>query len=233
MKLSDTTRIILKNFTGINEGLVFAPGKVQKTIDTNMTIMATATLEESFPVKAPIVELAKLLQNIDAFDSHNISFQKNKIEITDDSKSRYYSCAYGSEKVIKSPPDKTLPLENATNEIELSKEQFASLIKFASINNLPYISFVGEKDGNVYAMAWDPTTASSSGSNKTENDEYSKFKLTLAKGDFAQPWRESFKAERLLKILSSDYAIKFVPGHFGLFTSKLNVAYTIASEKNV
>ncbi len=227
MKLSDTTRSILKNFTGINEGIVFVPGNVQKTIDTNMTIMATATFEEKFPAKAPIVELAKLLQNIDAFDSHNISFVKNKIEISDDSNTRYYSCAYGSEKVIKTPPDRTLPLENAKNPIEITKDQLSSLIKFSSINNLPYISFVGDSNG-TYAMSWDPGSA---GSNS--NDEYSKFKLTLDKQPVSDSWKETFKAERLLKVLLSNYKIKFVTGHFGIFESEHKVTYTIASEKTV
>lgn len=227
MKLSDKTRGVLKNFTGINEGLVFVPGKVQRTIDTNMTIMATATLEETFPTKAPIVELAKLLSNLDVFDSHDIAFEKNRIVITNDSKTKHFSCAYGSEKVIKTPPDKTLPLDTAQNPVELSKEQLASLLKFASINNLPFVSFVGDESG-TYAMAWDP---GSSGSN---NDEYSKFKLTLGTEKFKSPWRENFRAERLLKILSADYKVKFVTGHFGIFESEQNgVMYTIASEKNV
>lgn len=226
MKLSDKTRTILKNFTGINEGLVFVPGKTQKTIDTNQTIMATATFEENFPAKAPIVELAKLLSNLDVFDSHNISFEKNRIVITNDSNTKHFSCAYGSEKVIKTPPDKSLPLENAKNQVNLSKEQLASLLKFASINNLPYISFVGDET-ETYAMAWDPGSA---GSN---NDEYSKFKLTLGTEKYATAWRENFKAERLLKILPSDYRIRFVTGHFGAFESDMNVLYTIASEKTV
>jgi hypothetical protein len=227
MKLTDNTRLILKNFTGINEGLVFVPGKVQKTIDSNMTIMATATLEEEFPVKAPIIELAKLLQNIDAFESHNIAFEKTRLVITNDANTKHYSCPYGSEKIIKTPPDKTLPLENAKTPIELSKDQLASLLKFSSINNLPFISFSGDEKG-TYAMAWDP------GSVGSNNEEYSKFRLNLGTNTHKEKWQETFKAERLIKILSSSYKIKFVHGHLGLFEgTDLNIVYTIASEKTV
>lgn len=226
MKLSDNTRLILKNFTGINEGLVFVPGKTQKTIDANMTIMATAALEEDFPIKAPIVELAKLIQNIEAFETHNITFEKTRIAITNDSSTKHYSCAYGSEKLIKTPPDKTLPLDSAKNPIELTKEQLVSLLKFANINNLPYISFLGDEKG-THAMAWDPGSVGSS------NDEYSKFKITLGTEKYEEKWQETFKTERLVKILSSNYKIKFVSGHLGVFESELKVVYTIAAEKTV
>ena len=51
MKLSDNTKEILKNFSEINPNLLIQPGKVVNTISTMKNILATAGVEEDFPMK--------------------------------------------------------------------------------------------------------------------------------------------------------------------------------------
>lgn len=228
MKLSQNTISILKNFTGINENIVFVPGKVQKTIDAQQTIMATAVLEEDFPRRAPIVELARLICNLEAIGNHDISFEETRIRITNETQLMNLSGTYGSEKIIKTPPDKTLPTNNAKNNISLAKEQLSSLLKFASINNLPYISF-GRDANKIYARAWDPAASN----NDNDGSSFEVILESNASNTSAENWRENFKTERLAKILMSTYKISFVPGHFGIFENEMKVTYIIASEKTV
>jgi hypothetical protein len=224
MKLSDTTISVLKNFTAINEGIIFQPGSTQKTIDPQMTVMAFAEFEESFPKKAPIVELAKFIQNIEAMTDHDIAFETNAIVLSNMAKTMQYSCLYGSEKVIKAPPDKTLPLDDAKNALTLTKEQISLLLKFASINNLPYISFYGDEKG-TNAEVWDPEASGP----KVESPH---FTIKLDTNSHSTSWKENFKTERLQKMLSGSYNVKFLPGHCGIFeNASIKVKYIIAAEK--
>ena len=61
MKISDTTKEILKNFSEINPNLMITPGKEIKTISTMKNILATAGVEEDFPQDIAIYDLSEFL----------------------------------------------------------------------------------------------------------------------------------------------------------------------------
>ena len=51
MKLSDNTKEVLKNFSEINTNLKITLGKEIKTISTMKNILATVSVEKTFPTR--------------------------------------------------------------------------------------------------------------------------------------------------------------------------------------
>ena len=64
MKLSDNTISILKNFSGINQSLLFKQGNTLKTISVMKNILAEATIEEDFPKDFGIYDLNQFLNGL-------------------------------------------------------------------------------------------------------------------------------------------------------------------------
>ena len=64
MKLSDETINILKNFSSINQSLLFKQGNVLKTISGLKTIFAEVTIQENFPKEFAIYDLNKFLAKV-------------------------------------------------------------------------------------------------------------------------------------------------------------------------
>jgi hypothetical protein len=61
MKLSKETLSVLKNFAGINDGLMFRSGNVLRTCDANKQVMAETTISETIPGNFGIFDLNKFL----------------------------------------------------------------------------------------------------------------------------------------------------------------------------
>ena len=61
MKLSENTLTVLKNFAAINSGVVLNPGKKQKTISPEKSILVEATIEDDIPSEFGIYDLNQFL----------------------------------------------------------------------------------------------------------------------------------------------------------------------------
>ena len=57
MKLSNETLNVLKNFAGINSGIEFKSGNKLSTISSTKTVLAKATLKDTFPQDFCIYDL--------------------------------------------------------------------------------------------------------------------------------------------------------------------------------
>jgi len=219
MKLSDNTIAILKNFSEISDGIIFVAGTDQKVLSRDNTILAGASFAETFPKNAPIVDLAKFIQNIEATDNHNISFETNWVAISDDAGTQNINYAYGAEGLITKAPDKNLDMTGATTSLSLSKEQIATVLKFANINRLPTLSFGSDGSSN-YAEVYD-----------AENPDSARFKLKTSPDSDGKVWSQTFKTERLSKIMTTSYVVKFVPDAYAAFESEIGATYIIAAGK--
>ena len=67
MKLSDKTIKLLKNFSSINQSILFKEGSKLRTISVMKNILAEATVDEEFPKDFGIYDLC-LLYTSDAAD---------------------------------------------------------------------------------------------------------------------------------------------------------------------
>ena len=64
MKLSDKTLTLLKNFSSINQSILFKKGNSLRTISVMKNILAEATIEEELSIDFGIYDLNQFMNNL-------------------------------------------------------------------------------------------------------------------------------------------------------------------------
>ena len=64
MKLSEKTIALLKNFSSINQSILFKKGNVLRTMSVMKNILAEVDIEECFPQDFAIYDLVQFLNGI-------------------------------------------------------------------------------------------------------------------------------------------------------------------------
>jgi hypothetical protein len=218
MKLSENTMNILKNFSTINSGMVLQPGTYQRTIDAiNKSILAEATLEDSFPQEFGIYDLNRFLGTLSMLKDPEITFEDRSVIINDGEITlTYFPC---SPNLIVTPPDKVLSLTNVNAKFSLSASSMQKLLKLAAMNNLPNLSILG-KNGD---LGWKIHEAT----NDTSNHGFMNI------GAYGGPdFVATFNKDNL-KLLPLDYEVEVQSGAFAKFTSvDGKIRYFVALESN-
>ena len=78
MKLSDNTKMVLRNFATINQNLVIKEGSELLTMSSMKNIVARAEVEETFPKEIAIYDLNEFLTCLSLFKNPNLEFLKTK-----------------------------------------------------------------------------------------------------------------------------------------------------------
>lgn len=148
MKLSSETLSVLKNFAGINSGIEFKQGNTIKTMSAGKTVLAKATLNDSFPQDFCVYDLNQFLSvhslNKDTeidFDASNVIFKAGR------SKIKYRMT---EKTMIVTPPEKQLALPTVDVEFVLTEEDFNQIIKTANVLQSPHIAV--ESDGEKISL---------------------------------------------------------------------------------
>ena len=141
MKFSNDTMNILKNFSLINQSILFKPGNQLRTTN-GAAVFAEAEILETIPIKAPIWDLPKLLSVMSIVDSPEIDFFPTYLTIT--SKNNVIRYAYAAESLIKSPPDKSVVVKDTFAELDLSWESIDKILKAVSILRTDVLTFKSE-----------------------------------------------------------------------------------------
>ena len=217
MKITDRTLTVLKNFANINSGLVLRPGKVQKTVSSDNTIMVEAILEDDLPETFGIYELNTFLGNVTTLNNPELTFTSNGVIMDDgDLSLNYYSC---SPNLIVSPPDgKELVLKDPEVSFSITHGTLQKLIKISAMNDLPHISIIG-KNGEVRLQ-----------SHELKNDTSNFASIKVCDYDGAD-FCSTLKVENL-KLISDDYDVQLKIGGFTQWLNKnQTLKYFIALEK--
>ena len=136
MKLSDKTIKILKNFSSINQSMLFRTGSIIRTKSTTDTIAAQAVVEEMFPFEFGIYDLNQFLSVTSLFEDPEFDFQENHVTISSgDSSSNYY---YTDKDMIVAPKDITPEFQKALG-FNLTESDVKSLVQAANVMQLPNI----------------------------------------------------------------------------------------------
>ena len=125
MKISDTTKEILKNFSEINPNLMITPGKTIKTISTMKNILATAGVEEDFPQDIAIYDLSEFLGMMSLFNKPTFAFDDKSMTISEEgtsTKSKYFF----ADASILTVPQKDVKMPETEVEFRLTE---ADLVK--------------------------------------------------------------------------------------------------------
>jgi hypothetical protein len=215
MKFSEKTLAILKNFAGINSGVVLNAGRTQKTISPQKSILVEATLDDDLPSKFGIYDLNQFLGNVTTLKTPELTFSNDSVVIDDGELALTYNAC--SSNLIITPPEKELVLKNVDVSFSLSNAQLQKLLKVAVMNNLPNLTVQG-KDGGLFLLIHEKT-------NDTSNQGSIKI------GDYAgNDFVSSFKIDNL-KLLPDDYNVEIQIGAFAKFENTSgNLKYWIALE---
>jgi hypothetical protein len=195
MKLSDKTVNLLKNFSNINQSILFKEGSKLRTMSVMKNILAEAEVVEEFPKDFGIYDLNQFLNGMGLHQNPDLDFANDNHVVIKEGRmrSKYF---FADPSVIVTPPDKNLDLPSEDVSFELNTQQLDRLLKAAGIYQLPDLSVIGE-NGVVKIVARDKK-------NDTSND----FAITV--GETSDEFVFNFKVEN----------IKIIPGTYDVVVSK-------------
>ena len=143
MKLSESTLTLLKNFSTINQSLLFKQGNRLRTISVMKNILAEATINEELPKDFGIYDLGQFLNGLSLHNSPELDFANDNHVVIKEGRmrSQYF---FADANVIITPPEKEMTLPSEDVSFELKTEQLDKLLKAAAIYQLPDLSVIGE-----------------------------------------------------------------------------------------
>lgn len=214
MKFNNEAISILKNFTAINQSIVFKPGSVLSTMNPSKSIMAKAKIDEEIPSTFAIYDLSRFLGTLSLFNDPEITLFEKHMEINEGKKKINYT--FTEPSLIVSPPNKEITFPEAEVNFILPASTLAEVTKALSVLSLPEFAVTGDGD-KIYIQAID--------SKKTSGDTYS-----VEVGDTKDTFRMIISADNM-KVLPGDYDVKISSKGLSHFRSA-RVEYFIAVEQN-
>ena len=215
MKLSESTVSLLKNFSSINQSILFKEGQKLRSISVMKNILVEANVSEEFPKDFGIYDLNQFLNGLSLHSSPDLDFDNEQYVVIKEgrSRSKYF---FADPSVIVAPPEKeiTLPTEDVC--FILTSQQLEKLKKAASVYQLPDISVIGE-NGVIKLVARDKK-------NDTSND------FSIVVGETDTEFVFNFKEENL-KIVPGNYDVVVSEKLLSRFQNQnIDVTYYIALE---
>ena len=215
MKLSDKTISVLKNFSSINQSILFKEGNKLRTISVMKNILAEATISEEFAKDFGVYDLNQFLNGLSLHQKPELDFGNDGYVVIREGKmrSKYF---FADPNVIVTPPDKEITLPSEDVCFEVSTEQLDKLLKAAAVYQLPDLSAVGD-NGVVKLVVRDKK-------NDTSND------FAIVVGETDSEFSFNFKVENI-KVLPGTYDVVVSQKLLSRFTSKNHdLTYFIALE---
>jgi len=215
MKLSDKTISVLKNFSSINQSILFKEGSKLRTISVMKNILAEATVTEEFMKDFGIYDLNQFLNGLSLHSSPELDFANEGYVVIREgrSRSKYF---FADPNVIVTPPEKDITLPSEDICFEVSTDQLEKLLKASAVYQLPDLSAVGES-GVIKLVVRDKK-------NDTSND------YAVVVGETDKEFSFNFKVENI-KVLPGTYEVVVSQKLLSRFTSKNHdLIYYIALE---
>ena len=215
MKLSDKTISVLKNFSSINQSILFKEGSKLRTISVMKNILAEATVTEEFSRDFGIYDLNQFLNGLSLHASPELDFGNDGYVVIREgrSRSKYF---FADPNVIVTPPEKAITLPTEDVCFELSTSVLDKLLKAAAVYQLPDICAVGEA-GVVKLVVRDRKNDTSNAHEEVVGETEAEFSF-------------NFKVENI-KVLPGTYDVVVSQKLLSRFTSKNHdLTYYIALE---
>ena len=215
MKLSDKTLSVLKNFSTINQSILFKQGNKLRTISVMKNILAEATITEELPKDFGIYDRNQFLNGLALHQSPELDFANDGHVVIKEGRmrSKYF---FADPNVIITPPEKAIDLPSEDVSFELRTEQLDKLLKAAAVYQLPDLAVVGG-EGVVKIVVRDK-----------KNDTSNEFAVVVGETD--KEFSFNFKVENI-KILPGTYDVIVSQKLLSRFASKNHdLTYYIALE---
>lgn len=214
MKFSARTIQILRNFSTINESLIFKPGNQLKTISQSKTILARATIDTEIDSAFGIYDLGQFLSAISLFEDPELIKGNHAMTITKGSEKINY--IYSEMSLMLSPPEKEIQLPTRDVEFELKNDVLVRVQKALGIIGAPEIAVTGDGD-KVYVEALN-----------TKDQSKSNYRVEV--GETNKNFRFIFLAENI-KLLPGDYNVTISSKGLSHFKGE-DVEYWVAVEQH-
>ena len=218
MKLSDSTINLLRNFSTINQSILFKQGTKLRTISVMKNILAEANIDEDLPQEFGIYDLGQFLNSLSLFQDPDLTFTgESHVTIKEGrQRSKYF---FADPSVIVSPPEKSISLPSVDVEFTLKSAQLDRLLKAASVYHLTDLSVIGA-DGEIKLMVHDRR-------NDTSND------FSIVVGETQKNFSLHFKVENI-KIVPGTYDVSISKKLLSKFkSSEYDLTYYIALEPDL
>lgn len=215
MQFSDETLAVLKNFSGINQSILFKPGNELRTISPSKTVMASATIEENITGRSAVYDLSRFLSTLSLFKDPDVDFGAEKFTITSGRSKVNYT--YASENMIVTPPDREINLPSVDVSIDIKWEVIESVIRAAGVLQVSDITFTGS-DGKIVMAATD-----------SKNPTADRFDVEVSDYD-GKPFNMHIKVENM-KLMPANYTVSLCAAGMSHFKSE-KIQYWIAVQTN-
>ena len=215
MKLSDKTLTLLKNFSSINQSILFKKGSSLRTISVMKNILAEAVIDEDLPTDFGIYDLNQFLNGLSLHHQPELNFENTGHVVIREGKSRtkYF---FADPNVIVTPPERELSLPSEDVTFELSTQQLDKLLKAAAVYQLTDMAVVGG-EGVVKIIVHDK-----------KNDTSNTYAVIVGETD--KTFSFNFKVENI-KILPGTYDVVVSKKLLSRFTCRdYDLKYFIAME---
>ena len=214
MKLSENTINILKNFSTINPSLLVNPGDTIATVSPAKSIFAKATVEETFPTRFAIYELAKFLGVTSLFKEPELNFGDRQVTIVSGRQSVNYT--YADPSMIVAPdPNKDINFPAAEIEFSISQEELQKVVRATGVLQLPDIAVIGNQQ---------TITVTATDSKNPTTDVFS-----VEVGTTDKNFNMIFKVDNIIKLISGNYDVKISSRGLSKWSTN-NVVYYVATE---
>lgn len=214
MNISTDTLSILKNFSEINQNILFRPGSTINTISQAKNILAQADITEKFEREFGVYDLPEFLRTVEMFEKPSINFtDEDHLVIGENDESVDY---FFSDKSVILSTDKGINMPDKTVTFTLTKDVYTKLIKAYNTLSLPDVSVEGDGT-NISIRTLDK-----------KNDTSNKWKKIIGKSNVK--FKAYFKAENF-KIIPDDYDVSISKQKISNFNSRnKSLQYWIALE---
>lgn len=220
MELSDRSLQILKNFSGINQNIIIRSGNTLRTVAEARNVLATATVDESFPQDFGIYDLNEFIGVLGLVDTPRLKFEDDYVLVGDStgrSKVKYF---FSSEETLTAPSkDATMPDPEVS--FVLTNDTLNKLKRAASTLGHNQVSITNKGDILGLSVV------------DSENSTSNTFSIDID-GEFKSD--EKFNVIiniSNLKILPGDYDVQLSSKKISQFKNReVNVTYWIAIENS-
>jgi hypothetical protein len=217
MKFSQKTIDVIKNFSSINQGMLFKQGKVLKTVSPQRNVMSQAGIEDEITNEFSIYDLNNFLNVISLTDDAEFEFDDQHVVLKSKKGRGVLNYRFTAQNMIVSPPEKEIQFPEAEIKLTLEKDDLEWLFKASTVLGTPNIGIYSD-GAEVFATAFDGTGSNSHSSN---------LKFADGNGDI---FNIHFKID-CLKIIPGTYDVEISSKGVSHWTNKNeDIQYWITTE---
>lgn len=134
MKLNNVTLEVLKNFATINQGILFKPGNILKTMAVAKNTFVVAQIPDEIPREFALYDLNEFLAAHSLIEECDVAFDDEKLILTNNNETTFYF--YSSPNVIVSAADKNVRLQETNKKFILEQDVFNKIMKNSNVMKL-------------------------------------------------------------------------------------------------